>query len=204
MLVTDTSWWIRMPPDGTVIPNPNPGGDSVTVTDGRIPMGYYSTLWYELPLGSFGEPFPGNFRITSVYDDNRVPWEIPSHWVMILTRNDAGGASPHVRWGTGEIDDHWEPLPLLSGWVDYGGEWATAQYRKGPSSLVEVRGLVRAGNGSHIATLPVGYRPSATHLTVQNQADTFNRVDFRANGEIHRLGSGNAWLTINATFYADL
>ncbi|WP_329793890.1 hypothetical protein V1227_18965 [Lentzea sp. DG1S-22] len=203
MLVTDTSWWIRMPPDGTVIPNPVPGGDSVTVTGGRIPMGNFTTLWYVLPIGTNGDTYPNNFRITSADDNDAIPWEIPSHWVMIVTRNDSTGGGAHVRWGTGEIDDCWEPLTLTNGWVNYGEEWATAQYRKGPSSLVEMRGLVRSGNASHVTTLPVGCRPSATLLTVQNVGDTFNRVDIRANGEVHRMGGGNAYLTINATFFAD-
>ncbi|XVV02757.1 hypothetical protein ACQPW3_36220 [Actinosynnema sp. CA-248983] len=202
-LARNTSWFIGMPPDGTVVPNPTAKGDGVTVTGGRIPMGVYSTLWYILPLGGDGGFVPGNFRITSVYDNDDVPWEIPPHWIMIVTRNDVGRGNATVRWGTGELDDNWRTLSLLNGWVNYGEEWTTAQYRKGPGPLVTVRGLIRNGTANHIATLPEGFRPSATLLTAQLAADTVGRVDFRANGEVIRHVGSNTWVTVNATFHAE-
>ncbi|ONI83506.1 hypothetical protein ALI22I_33985 [Saccharothrix sp. ALI-22-I] len=197
---TDGRFEILMPPDGTVIPSGS-GGTGVTVTSGRIPMPLFSSLWYVLPLGRDKVTRNDNFRITDYLDPGT--WDTPDHWILLATRNEDANGTPPVKWGTGEFGDYWRPLSLLNGWVNYGEEWATAAYRAGGGGLVEVRGLVRWGTANHVATLPAGYRPSATLLTVQNQADTFNRIDVRANGEILRLGSGNNYITLNVVFHAD-
>jgi hypothetical protein len=62
--------------------------------------------------------------------------------------------------------DTWQDIPLASSWSNYGTSYVSAQCRKLVGSLIEVRGTIKKSTtvvvNEVVATLPVGYRPSAT------------------------------------------
>lgn len=57
----------------------------------------------------------------------------------------------------------WTALTLSNSWVMVGGAYQSARYRKA-WGLVELQGYVKDGSATTVATLPVGYRPTASHL----------------------------------------
>jgi hypothetical protein len=84
----------------------------------------------------------------------------------------------------------WTALPLASGWTNYGATFQTARYTKTRDGLVLLQGLVKATSNrptsNTIATLPSGYRPSATHLMPSSYSDAgaHPRVDVRSDGSV--------------------
>lgn len=54
----------------------------------------------------------------------------------------------------------WTPLTLINGYGNWGGGFLTAAYRK-IGDEVQLRGLVAGSGTLPLATLPVGYRPTA-------------------------------------------
>jgi hypothetical protein len=60
----------------------------------------------------------------------------------------------------------WQDIPLASSWSNYGTDYVSAQCRKLVGSLIEVRGTIKKSTAvvvnEVVATLPIGYRPSAT------------------------------------------
>jgi hypothetical protein len=57
-------------------------------------------------------------------------------------------------------------IPLASSWSNYGTGYVSAQCRNLVGSLIEVRGTIKKSTtvvvNEVVATLPIGYRPSAT------------------------------------------
>lgn len=53
----------------------------------------------------------------------------------------------------------WASPTLAGSWENFGGGYATMQYRKDTSGLVTIKGCVKTGSGI-LFTLPVGYRPA--------------------------------------------
>lgn len=87
--------------------------------------------------------------------------------------------------------------PAFQGaWVNFGGAYYTAAFRKLASGLVVLRGTIKsgAGAGAVIFTLPAGYRPAATILLgaiekPAGAATTDSELDIAANGDVTWFGS---------------
>jgi hypothetical protein len=64
------------------------------------------------------------------------------------------------------LPETWQDIPLASSWSNYGTGYASAQCRSFIGSLIEVRGTIKKSTtvvvNEVVATLPIGYRPSAT------------------------------------------
>lgn len=97
-------------------------------------------------------------------------------------------------WQTGYFradDSGWLDLPLASGITAHDATNFPCRYRK-IGNVVYVEGCVKgfADVEKVVATLPVGYRPSATfyklNATNGGKVDTFN---IRTNGEIKRVST---------------
>jgi len=59
----------------------------------------------------------------------------------------------------GNVPTAWTPLTLLNGWLNYGGSYDIAQYRK-IGDIVQIRGVINSGTiGSPAFNLPSGFRP---------------------------------------------
>lgn len=95
-------------------------------------------------------------------------------------------------------DDRWNPLAYLSGWKDYGAPYAPAGYRKLPSGLVIMRGLIMSGTAAPICTLPPGYRPAIQmlYVTITSPA-AIARLDLQQDGTLTQSGGSSAWLSLN-------
>jgi hypothetical protein len=73
----------------------------------------------------------------------------------------------------------WTGVTFQNGWVNFGGAYQTAQYRK-VGDVVQVRGVIKSGTVGSIAfTLPVGFRPPAKLQIGQesNQVHSYVEVD---------------------------
>lgn len=94
---------IEMPPDGTVIPSYNTAEASQTVASGRIPLGSWRTLFYEIPFKGSQTSDASRFKLVG-YDtagDFITPW----NWLPIVTRNmDSENAHlGNFRWINGRL-----------------------------------------------------------------------------------------------------
>lgn len=99
----------------------------------------------------------------------------------------------------------WQPLAYATGWANYGSGFELGQYRK-VGDEVQLRGLINCGTGAGatIATLPVGYRPSAIVLgqVGSNPAPTpaNTRIDIFPDGNINYNGFAvGQWLSLSGT-----
>jgi hypothetical protein len=90
----------------------------------------------------------------------------------------------------------WIAPTLLAGWVNYGAPYDNAGYRKEPTGLVRLRGVIKNGtiaNGTVLFNLPVGYRPSAQRSipSYQGGADDAIRLEVATNGDVSATGLAN-------------
>lgn len=134
-----------------------------------------------------------------------MSWTAPRTWNAgeIIT---AAIMNTHVRDNIEELDptDGWTALTLQNGWVNYGGGWATAAYRKA-AGIVYVRGLIRDGStpaGTTITTLPVGYRPADTLMAFVNNGpgSLIGRNDYYADGTIRTAHTASAHTNLEFCF----
>lgn len=87
----------------------------------------------------------------------------------------------------------WTDFTFANSWVNYGGGFQTAQYRKDAQGRVHLRGMIKDGtttDATQICTaLPAGYRPSSTVLYgVPYNNGAFSVVEIRISN------SGNVTL----------
>lgn len=157
-----------------------------------IILNNWETLYYALPLGGGQASVPGNFYVVYYYGTDFV---VPEHWIMIATRS--GDAAGHVKVGTGvhltnigtgsywAPDTGWIAPTLLNGWVNYGGQWETAAYRR-RDGMVYLRGLITGGTASTFFNLPVGFRPGGnTHSPTMGHNSTFGIVNLYTDGRVN-------------------
>lgn len=107
------------------------------------------------------------------------------------------------------FDTGWTQPPLLNGWVNYGGVYSVAKYRR-IGELVVISGLVKSGSGP-IFVLPAGFRPTGNlHFPAMNStggAAQIGVLEIRGtasgfNDVYHNMG-GNYWFSIECTFVRD-
>lgn len=94
--------------------------------------------------------------------------------------------------------------PLLHGWVNYQSSFGDAGYRKDPSGLVTLTGLIKAGSVNTAALiLPPGCRSGAL-LTFVTMGQVVSRVDVAPNGEVRPSSPcNNAYVSLDGiSFYA--
>jgi hypothetical protein len=95
----------------------------------------------------------------------------------------------------------WQTPTLLNSWVDFGGTYQGARYRK-IGNEVEIQGLIKSGTlGANAFILPSGYRPSATLLfdAISNNIQGGFEVLSDGSVLIASIGS-NVWYSINCKF----
>lgn len=205
-------WEISMPADGTVIPVLNHSGvTSVTVAGGLIPMTYWQTLWYELPIGETAASQPSRFHIVGYTGVGG--FEPPASWVMVVTtNNDSTQPVPKHLWGDGYRQDVWRTPTLTNSWVAYGSGWPSAAYRVGNDGRVHLRGLVKNGSmgiATPIFTLPSGWGPEGgsggvglifNQVANVSGSTGFCRVDVVNDGRVGVIqyggGAGNGYVSL--------
>ena len=104
-----------------------------------------------------------------------------------------------IDWDTG-----WLYPTLTNSWVNYGGAYHPARYRKA-LNVVTVEGLIKNGSsaGAIPFTLPVGYRPEYRIITttLSGSNTTLRRYDITKVGNIVPSGS-TGWFELYTTFWA--
>jgi hypothetical protein len=107
--------------------------------------------------------------------------------------------STAITYNTGAgVAETWHALALLASWTNYGAPEALSQYRLIPSPAATVEVVVAAfggttTDGTTIATLPAGYRP--THTVHHSMATSVNgsrscQLELTAAGNLIILGVG--------------
>jgi Tfp pilus assembly protein PilE len=99
----------------------------------------------------------------------------------------------------------WCNLSLSNSWVHYGTPYSTPQYTKASDGIVHLKGLIRAGTASLIATLSSTYCPDQRMLTTTVSADTWGRIDIvpQGNGtcQILAMNYSNVWVSLDGINY---
>lgn len=118
----------------------------------------------------------------------------------------------YVHNGTGWVkvleDTGWAALPLSGNWVNFGGSYGAARYRR-IHGVVYVTGLVKSGTtiaGQAIGTLPVGFRPAAYIMRSVAASNTANvgQVDVTPTGQIlHGAGVSATFTSLEFSFPAE-
>lgn len=100
----------------------------------------------------------------------------------------------------------WVSPTLQNGWVNYGGNEATAQYWKDPCGTVHIKGFIKNGttlSGTTIFQLPAGYRPTDNSSFAQLSNGAFGAIGVALNGNVYVLVANATSLSINCSFRAD-
>lgn len=116
------------------------------------------------------------------------------------------GVNPAVASRTA-LPGSWITLGLTAPWTDYLGGWEGAGYRK-VGDIVELRGLIDGGaDGSTIAVLPVGHRPTAQRMfsTIVSTGGVWGqaaRLDVLPGGVVRAYWGGTTadFLSIECSF----
>jgi len=101
-------------------------------------------------------------------------------------------------------DGEWNVPTFANGWVNYGGSFNPAGYRRDSEGWVHLRGLVKSGTvGQTIYTLPEGYRPAYRELFMALSNGSVGRIDVTAAGAVICDVGNNAWISMDGmTFMA--
>ena len=112
-------------------------------------------------------------------------------------------------------DTDWQALPLAAGIVGIEGGWQPARYCR-RDNRVFVQGLIDSASAytasQLLATLPAGFRPAKTLISVAKRHLTTCRVDIAASGTIiivdtdapiPSLGGGSNWINLDFSFPLD-
>lgn len=98
--------------------------------------------------------------------------------------------------------------PTLNiGWENFGSGYQGCRYYKDHQGIVTVSGFVKAtGTAWEIFTLPVGFRPSASHVFTAIAADNFASVNVVNTGVFSvaaaNFNAAKSWLSFNVQFLA--
>lgn len=105
----------------------------------------------------------------------------------------------------------WTEPTLTNSWVNYGGGWANAAYRKDAQGYVHLRGLIKSGTlGSSAFLLPAGFRPAYTHMVLghSNVNSTWSianegRIDITSSGSVvpHPTECTNTWVSLDGIIF---
>lgn len=95
----------------------------------------------------------------------------------------------------------WTPATLQNGWVNTGGSWPVAAYRK-IGDNVQLRGMVQSGAvGTVIFTLPVGFRPiGSMQVPVVTGGGTYGVITLAADGTVTASVGNTASLSFTVLF----
>ena len=114
-----------------------------------------------------------------------------------------GGIAAGALEGWHEIGAASEPA-FQNSWVNFGAGEATAAFRKLPSGLVVLKGLIKSGTvGAAAFTLPIGYRPALTMHFAASSNGAFGDAIVLATGVLRPQTGSNVWFALNFSFMAE-
>lgn len=106
--------------------------------------------------------------------------------------------------GNSDLDTGWITPTLLNGWVNYGGGYAGAAYRR-IGNVVYVRGLVKSGTmGANVFELPTAWAPLERLIFPSVSNNAIGRVDVvQTTGGVNAQSGSNAWISLCLTYCLD-
>lgn len=151
-----------------------PDGQQVTLTDSRFSL---PGTWV------YVEPFKSGGSLTS-----KTSALIKSWWA-----DTQADIVPSTR---AHAETPWTAPTLDGSWVDYGGSWQVAQYRK-VGDEVQLRGLIKSGNlGSAIFTLPSDFCPPADILIGTAAEASHALLSVTSSGVVTPLEGSTNWFSL--------
>lgn len=208
---------INMPTSGNALVANNTGTWATrTWTANGIVLNAWEALYYVCPIGQANTSIATNYRIVPYNFSARVP----SHWLLIATRNGDYGVNDFLKLGTSEIiysKSAWTNLILPKGVVNYNNGLSPAQYRLEYGSngrgVLRLRGMLQintvpaagASLFSFQNNIPLSY---TTINYVHQYSNTTNydrtiRIDINGNGGLYQpigttsVMSNNMWLSLS-------
>jgi hypothetical protein len=92
------------------------------------------------------------------------------------------------------MPDAWQNISLSTSWSNYASGYTTAQVKKYPNGLIEVKGIIKKSSAlvanEIMCTLPVGYRPSEIMMLTTWASGGTSRITIETGGAI-KINSGN-------------
>lgn len=103
------------------------------------------------------------------------------------------------------LQEDWQNLTLVNGWVRYSTGFNPPQYFKDSQGIVHLRGLIKNGTDVIISTLPTGYRSSfrvllvgTTNVNVSSTIFVSCRIDITNTGVITLYGHyDEVWVSLD-------
>ena len=104
---------------------------------------------------------------------------------------------------TDGIGTDWTALSLNTGWVNFGGSYQTAEYKK-VGDLVFLRGLIArtSGTATLIGTLPSGYRPILNPLFIVATNTGYGEIEINSPGQISWRTGGVGYLSLDGLIFS--
>jgi len=94
----------------------------------------------------------------------------------------------------------WTAPSLLNGWVNNGGVYQVARYRK-VGDIVFLEGLIKTGAiGAVALTLPAGFRPLADIYLPAVSNTAFGALLLQSNGNVTPAAGVSTWIALNCHF----
>lgn len=137
---------------------------------------------------------------TSSYDVSAYRTDTVS--IRVAAKNSTGTSAN----GTSSVTmASWIDCPLLAGWVDYAGTYATHGVTKTKNDVVYMKGLIKSGtatSGTTICNLPPGYRPTETLVFLTGTSGSPEgapaRIDVYPNGNVTlNYGVSSGWIDLD-------
>ena len=198
---------INMPAPGTTVYGMGIA-DSVVDANGFIQLPVWGTLYYKMPVGASDAGTQGTWHAASYGQSN---FDVPDDFIVIGHINhDTDGTfirfdGVKLQQGVTYPDSNWYYFAdngyFVNGESDYGGGYQTCRVCR-RDNRVYVEGLANGNAIGHIATLPNGFRPRATHIFMMNDHEGVSRVDVNPDGMVYvsTSTSGHVWTPLEFSF----
>lgn len=98
---------------------------------------------------------------------------------------------PDAWWG----DTGWIEPVFLNGWVNYGGSYGTAKFRR-IGTVVHTQGLVKNGTAGYVFDYPPGFRAGVTKIYPAISNSAFARINNLSTGTLQAVNYNNSWVSI--------
>jgi hypothetical protein len=100
-----------------------------------------------------------------------------------------------------KVQEDWIEPTLLNGWVNLGGDFATAGYMKDEFGFVHIKGVIKDGTATadiQLFLLPNGYRPSQNLFLPIISNNTIGAVLIGVGGEVLLRSGNNSFVDLSS------
>jgi len=165
--------------------------------------------WYQLATGALNAPPISAYyhlQVFNMYGNQlrQIAYQISTEWVY-TRRYDTSAWTPW-QLASQPYDTAWTNLPLVAG-SHYGAPYGPGQYRKNADGMVVMQGLVIVGSPGVVhATMPVGYRPTASRDLIFGGACSISvpelvRIDGTGSFRTGAAVTSGSWISLTDITY---